>query len=255
MLAFGDPDLRLDDVEPGDDLGHRMLDLDARIDLDEVEFAGVGVDQEFDRAGADIFGRAADLQRRLAEPLARGLVEIGRRRALDHLLVAALDRTVALEEMHEIAMRIAEDLHLDMARAAHQLFEIDLILAEGVLGLALGAQHGVDELVLALDRSHAAPAAAPGGLEHDRIADLGGEALDLLRVVRQRRRRRHDRRAEGDRDVARRDLVAEIAHRLRRRADEDDAGRGAGLGEFRTSPTGSHSRDEWRRPWPPSRRE
>src|SRR5690606_15271962 len=31
--AFGDPDLRLDDVDPGHLLGHRVLHLDARIDL------------------------------------------------------------------------------------------------------------------------------------------------------------------------------------------------------------------------------
>ena len=34
-------------------------------------------------------------------------------------------------------------------------------------------------------------------------------------------------------EVARRDLVAERAHGLGRRADEDDAGGGAGFGEFR----------------------
>ena len=36
-----------------------------------------------------------------------------------------------------------------------------------------------------------------------------------------------------DGKVARRDLVAEPAHRLGRRADEGDAGGGAGVGEFR----------------------
>ena len=51
--AFEDVDLRLDDVDAGDLLGHRVLDLDARVDLDEVEFAGVGIHQELDRAGAD----------------------------------------------------------------------------------------------------------------------------------------------------------------------------------------------------------
>ena len=71
--------------------------------------------------------------------------------------------------------RVAEDLHLDMAGALHQLLEIDLVLAEGGLGLALGAEDRVEQLVLALDRPHAAPAAAPGRLEHHRIADLGGE--------------------------------------------------------------------------------
>ena len=56
--ALGDADLRLDDVDAGDLLGHRVLDLDARIDLDEVEFAGVGIHQELDGAGADIVGGA-----------------------------------------------------------------------------------------------------------------------------------------------------------------------------------------------------
>jgi hypothetical protein len=50
--ALADADLRLDDVDAGDLLGDRVLDLDARIDLDEVELAGVGVHQELDRAGA-----------------------------------------------------------------------------------------------------------------------------------------------------------------------------------------------------------
>ena len=70
-LAFGDPDLRLHDVEAGDHLGHGMLDLDARIDLDEIERAGIGIHQELDRAGAGIMGRAPELQRRLAKALAR----------------------------------------------------------------------------------------------------------------------------------------------------------------------------------------
>ena len=52
VAALGDPDLRLDDVEAGDDLGDGVLDLDPRVDLDEVERAGVGIHQELDRAGA-----------------------------------------------------------------------------------------------------------------------------------------------------------------------------------------------------------
>ena len=41
--ALGDADLRLDDVDAGHLLGDGVLDLDARIDLDEVERAGVGI--------------------------------------------------------------------------------------------------------------------------------------------------------------------------------------------------------------------
>ena len=36
-LALGDQDLALDQVDAGDHLGDGVLDLDARVDLDEVE--------------------------------------------------------------------------------------------------------------------------------------------------------------------------------------------------------------------------
>ncbi len=172
--ALQDVDLRLDDVDAGDLLGDRVLDLDARIDLDEVEFAGIGIHQELDRAGADIAGRLGDLQRVAAQLVALGVVEIGRRRALDDLLVAPLDRAVALEQMDGVAVGVAEHLHLDMAGALDQLFEIDLVLAEGGLGLALGLRHLAAEIGLGADGAHAAAATAPGGLQHHRIADSAG---------------------------------------------------------------------------------
>ena len=52
-LARGDPQLQLDQVEPGDQLGHRVLDLQPRVHLEEEVRRGVvGVGDELDRAGA-----------------------------------------------------------------------------------------------------------------------------------------------------------------------------------------------------------
>jgi hypothetical protein len=65
--ALGDQDLGAHDVDAGDLLGHGVLDLDAGIDLDEVEGAGVAVHQELDGAGAFVVGVAGDLQAELAE--------------------------------------------------------------------------------------------------------------------------------------------------------------------------------------------
>ena len=154
-------DLRLDDVDAGDLLGDGVLDLDARIDLDEIELAGIGIHQELDRAGADIVGGVRDLQRVVAQLAALDRVEIGSRRALDDLLVAPLDRAVALEQVHGIAVLVAEHLHLDMARPLDQLLEIDLVLAERRLGLALGLHDLARQVGLGADHPHAAPAAAP----------------------------------------------------------------------------------------------
>src|SRR5690606_16356342 len=105
-----------------------------------------------------------DLQRVGGELLPLGIVEVRRRRALDDLLVAALDGAVALEEMHDIAVCIAQNLDLDMARALHELFQIDLVLAESGLRFALAFGDLAGKIGLGPDDAHAAPAAAPGGL-------------------------------------------------------------------------------------------
>ena len=51
--AVGDRQLQRHEVEAGDRLGHRVLDLQAGVHLEEPERA-VGVEQELDRAGADV---------------------------------------------------------------------------------------------------------------------------------------------------------------------------------------------------------
>ena len=48
--AVGDPQLLADEVDPRDELGDRMLDLDARVQLEEVE--RVAVEHELGGAGA-----------------------------------------------------------------------------------------------------------------------------------------------------------------------------------------------------------
>lgn len=59
-----------------------------------------------------------------------------------------LHRVVALEEVDDMAVGVAEDLHLDVAGTLHQLLEINLVLAEGRLGLALGGDHVAQQLRL-----------------------------------------------------------------------------------------------------------
>ena len=56
LLAGGDADLLAHQVDAGDQFGHRMLDLDAGVDLDEVEVV-VLVDQELAGAGVVVAGR------------------------------------------------------------------------------------------------------------------------------------------------------------------------------------------------------
>ncbi len=226
-------DLRLDDVDAGHLLGDGVLHLDARVDLDEVEGAGIGVLQELHGAGADIVGGIGDGQGMGSELAATSRVKIRRRRPFNDLLMAALDGAVALIKMRPVAVAVAENLYLDVTGAFHQLFQIDLVAAKGGARLASGLFHRAGEGGLVGNDAHAAAAAAPRRLEHQRIADCGGQLVPCRRIIGQRIGGRHNRHASRNRQLAGGDLVAEPPHGLRRGADEGDAGGSAGLGELR----------------------
>ena len=245
--ALGDHDLRPDDVDAGDLLGHRMLDLDARVDLDEVEGAGVAVHQELDGAGALVVRRPCDRQPERAELLALALREIRRRRPLDDLLVAPLHRAVALPEMVDRPVLVAEDLHLDVPGVQDHLLEVALAVAEGVQRLAPAFEHLVLELLRPHDRPHSPAAAAPARLQHERIADRLGHPADLVHVVGQHLGRRDHRHPGGHRHLPRARLIAEHPHGPGLRADEGDPRRGAGVDEVGVLATGARSQDGSRR--------
>ena len=135
-LAERDPDLLAHEIEPGDHLGHRVLDLDARVHLHE-EVLAVRREQALDRPGRAVAARARRVDADRADPRAQLGVDRRRRRLLDELLVAALDRAVALAEVDDVAVRVGEHLHLDVARVDDQLLDVDARVREVRLPLAL----------------------------------------------------------------------------------------------------------------------
>ena len=91
-LARRDQELKLDEVEARECLRHRMLDLDPRVELEEV---GVrAIDEELDRSEALVADCAGERRRTGADRGLGSRVERRRRRFLDHLLVAPLKRAV-----------------------------------------------------------------------------------------------------------------------------------------------------------------
>ena len=219
-LPLGDQDLGAHDVDAGDLLGHGVLDLDAGVDLDEEELARVHVLQELDGPGVLVGHRLRDAPAEAADLLPLSVGEVGRGGALHDLLVAPLHGAVALVEVVDVALAVAEDLDLHVPRPLDDALQIALARAEGGLGLAPALADLGLELVRPLDPAHPAPAAAPGGLEHQGIADRLRLGADRLQVVAE-----HLRRGDhGDLGLHRHPpggrLVAEAAHHPRRRADE-----------------------------------
>ena len=147
-----------------------MLDLDSAVQLEEVEVAAV--EHELDRAGAPVADRPAERDRGLAHPLPQLAVERRGGRLLEHLLVAALDRALALAEGDDLAVPVGEQLDLDVSRPLDVALVVDGVVAESGLRLAPGGFRCLLELRRIADDAHAAAAAARCRLDDEREADL-----------------------------------------------------------------------------------
>ncbi|MEY9505823.1 hypothetical protein ABIE87_005381 [Bradyrhizobium diazoefficiens] len=201
-----------------------MLDLEARVHLQEVEALVLACD-ELDGAGGIIVHGLGQRDRLLAHLAAGGLVEQRRRRLLDDLLVAALDRAFPLAEIDDVAVLVAQYLDLDVAGIDDELLDEDAVVAERGLGLGLGEVEAFGDLALRIRDAHALAAAAGGGLDHHGVADLVGDADRVLVVLDDAEMARHGRDLGLRGGLLGFDLVAHRGDRARVRADEDEAGR------------------------------
>ena len=128
--------------------------------------------QELDGAGAQIAELAHGARHLLAHVLALRRVECRGGPFLQQLLVAPLQRAVALAEMDGAALAVAQHLDLDVARPFEVGFEIERIVAERRFGFgAGGSERGAEFAALAHDL-HAASAAPGRRLDQQRKADL-----------------------------------------------------------------------------------
>src|SRR5947209_540406 len=97
----------------------------------------------------------------------------------------ALQRAVALPEVDDVAVHVAEDLYLNVARLLDVLFEVHAAVLEGVLRFLLGGlEAGLEGNVVAGD-AHAAAAAAGRRLDEDRVTDAVCQPQRFLLVANQ----------------------------------------------------------------------
>lgn len=233
LPPHGDVQLGLDQVHARGGLGDRVLDLQAGVDLQEREQPVLRVVEELHgRRAAVADGDGEALGRRLQ--LGRLLrLQHRRGRLLDDLLVAPLHRAVAHAQRPRGALAVGDHLDLDVPGAGDQTLQEHDAAAEGALGLQAGALVGVGQLLRGGDDADAAATAARGGLEHQRVADPLGRAQRRVEGLDGAAAPRRDRDADLLGDELGADLVAQLPHRLRVRADEGDAQLLAQLGERR----------------------
>ena len=206
-----------------------MLHLHTRIDFDEVELARVNIHQELDGACTFIVHVGADLAAELTDRFALRFGQIGCWCPFYHFLVAPLDGAVALKQMIDRTMLVAENLHFNMVGAQDHLFEITFAIAKSGHSLAPSFENFLCQLIGIINSAHPAPAATPRGFEHQRITNLRCLLFDKIKIIAQHLCRWNNRNTCRHRHAPRTRLVSQRPHRLRLRADEHNASGIAGF--------------------------
>ena len=209
-----------------------MLDLDARVHLDEVELAVAG-EQELHRADVGIADDLRRAHRRLAHLVAQPRGQHRARRLLDHLLMAALDRAIALAQMDHVATRCRRESEIRRDARARDISP-DTSCASRTRPRSRRAPAGTGGRSSFSSRTTRIPLPPPPAAAlistgkpsrfgiGQRLAHLG-DALALAAG--------QHRHAGANHDAARARLVTHQADMARARADEVAARTAAGLGE------------------------
>ena len=121
-------------------------------------------------------------------------------------------------------MLVAQHLNFNVARIDDELFDEHAVIAKGALRFRLRAGKSFRHLIARPGDAHALAATAGRGLQHDRIADLVGNAHRMVSILDHAEEARHGRDLCRIGEFLRFDLVAHGSNGAGVGADEDDAG-------------------------------
>src|ERR1700730_2299363 len=167
-FAGSDLDLLDHQISAGYHFGHGMLHLDPGVHLQEIKLLALRVVDELHRSGAPICDLRRETHSGVRHLTTHAMVDHGRRRFLDELLIAALGGAVALPQMHHVSFPVSEDLHLDVTGPRNEFFDIEHRIAECRSGLGSRRFDCAGEVTSLMHQPHAPSSAAGIGLDQKR---------------------------------------------------------------------------------------
>ena len=129
-LSCCQQNLAFHQIHVSDHFSDRMLHLDTRIHLDEVQ-APILIHKKFNRSGVDISDFRESLAQNLSNliPQLRGY--LGGWRLLQQFLMTPLDAAFTLPQADHVSILIGENLKFDMTGPLHEFFHVKVAVAEG----------------------------------------------------------------------------------------------------------------------------
>ena len=130
------------------------------------------ISEEFDRSSSEIADCRCSLDGHLSHRATELRCHAVRRRLLDDLLMPALQRAVALEQVDRSPVRVGEHLELDVACFGQEFLDEQVPVAKAGLGLTPRCLEGRREHDRIIDAPHAPAAAGGACFDQYRVADL-----------------------------------------------------------------------------------
>ena len=152
----------------------------------------------------------------------RFLNTIGQARSwslFDEFLVATLRGAVTSGDPHHVALCVAHQLNLYVARPGEVTLDVDLVTTEEGFCFTLRTRHCIVDLIGRFDNLHAATATAVGSLSADRPPELVTERTNLIGALSELSCAWNDRSTTTLGRDTRRHLVTHLIDRFRRRSD------------------------------------
>lgn len=128
--AGGNLDLRCDDIYSRNLFGDCVLDLDSGVDLDKI-VPVLLVHQELCGAGIAVLDRLGQPHGVVQDSLPNVIGQILCRCNFNHLLVSALDGTVALVQVDDVSVVVTQQLNLDVLGTVQEALDKNGSVSEG----------------------------------------------------------------------------------------------------------------------------
>lgn len=165
------------------------------------------VQQELDGAGIHIPALLRHPLGQITDVFALAFLQLRRRRQLNQFLVAALNGAIPLVQMHNVAVGIGQNLHLDVTGLDDAFLEKHLGTTKRFGGLGDYPLVVLPKLLFVVAAADTPAAPAGGGLQHHRVADIGGLGHGILNISKVAFRPWSHRHARGNGGLARLSLV------------------------------------------------
>ncbi len=188
----GDTNLLANDIDAGDFFGDGVLDLHPGVHFHEVHLA-LG-EQKLHGAGVLVTDCLGCTYRQIADVGALFGRQLRAGSNFDELLIAPLNRTVALEQVHHVAEAVAQNLRFNVLGIDDALLEKDFCRAEGLGRFGNHPREGLLEFFAAVAAADTTSTAPGGGLEHHRVTDtlaFNQRLVDICHVAFSTGRDRH----------------------------------------------------------------